>query len=325
MERKKSRHEEEGNHHGAKLRIGWIGTGVMGKSMVKHLMSKGHAVTINTRTPKKADDLIKEGAIFKEKVEMAKEVDVLFLMLGYPKDVEEVIFGQGPEHEGGIIQHLKKGATIVDHTTSSPALAQRIYEACKSRGLHSYDAPVSGGDIGARNGQLVTMCGGDQANFGPVSEIMKCYSKNVQLMGGAGSGQHTKMMNQIAIAGVMIGVCESLVYGFTVGLDVNKVLEVISGGAANSHALMNLAPRIMKGDFKPGFYVDHFIKDMEIALEECKHMKIKLPGLELVHSLYEKVAKELKLGRAGTQALIKVLESMNGKNYTPVPDLAEEF
>lgn len=303
------------------LKIGWIGTGVMGKSMVKHLLDKGYKPMIYTRTASKANDLIQAGAVFTDPIEMAKQADILFLMLGYPKDVEEVMIS-GPN---ALISHLKKGATVVDHTTSSPSLALRIYEACHSRGVYSFDCPVSGGDIGARNGQLVVMCGGDEKHFQQASDVMKCYSKNIQLFGKAGCGQHTKTMNQLAIAGTMIGLCESLVYGHSVGLDVKKVIELISGGAAQSSAMNNLCPRIEKGDFRPGFYVDHFIKDLEIALEECSRMKIRLPGLELVHSLYKKLSDEMKLGRAGTQALIKVLENMNGKNYTPKVDLSEEF
>ena len=293
-----------------KLQLGWIGTGVMGKSMCKHLLSQGYKLLVNSRTQSKTEDLIKEGAAFASKEEIAEKCDVVFLMLGFPQDVTEVLFDQG------FLVKMKKGSYLVDHTTSSPNLAEKIQLAAQEKGIHAYDAPVSGGDIGARNGQLVTMCGGSEAEFKPVAEIMRTYSKNVQLMGKTGSGQHTKMMNQIVIAGSMVGVCESLVYGYSVGLDINKVLEVIGGGAASSYTLANLAPRVLKGDFNPGFYVEHFVKDMKIALEESHRMNIKLPGLELAHQLYTQLSNELGLGRCGTQALIKVLEHINKKQYT---------
>lgn len=287
--------------------VGWIGTGVMGKSMCRHIISKGHRVLVHNRTKAKTDDLVELGATFASFADVAKQADYVFLMLGVPKDVEEHVF----EKDGGLINLMKPGSFLVDHTTSSPALAVRLTEAFKAKKIACFDAPVSGGDIGAKNGQLVTMCGGDKAYFSEVEEIMNCYSKKVQLMGDAGAGQNTKMANQIAIASCMVGVCESLIFSHKAGLDVEQVIQVIGGGAAGSFSLNAYAPRILKGDFAPGFFVEHFVKDMDIALKECENMSIKLPGLELARKLYGELMAMEGGPQMGTQALIKVLEKIN--------------
>lgn len=286
--------------------IGWIGTGVMGKSMCKHLLSKGYKLMVFNRTKSKTDELVELGATYAEIPEIAKNVDLLFLMLGYPRDVEQVAF----ETHGGLINLMKPGSFLVDHTTSSPSLAARLAIEFLKKDIYVYDAPVSGGDIGARNGQLVTMCGGEKAHFETVAEVMRSYSKLVQLMGPAGAGQSTKLTNQIVIASSMIGVCEGLIFGYKSGLNLEEVLQVIGGGAASSFSLNAYTPRILKGDFAPGFFVDHFVKDMELVLEECARMNLQLPGLKLAHQLYSELKAEGG-GQYGTQALIKVLEKLN--------------
>lgn len=303
------------------LTIGWIGTGIMGEAMCGHLIDKTlnnkdsaenvGKVLVHNRTVDKTEKLVKKGAIVSEPKEIAKEADVLFLMLGYPKDVEELMLG-----EGGLLQLMKAGAVLVDHTTSSPALARKIDEQAQKKGVSSIDAPVSGGDTGAKAGRVVVMAGGDQKGWDTVCPLISTYSHNFKLLGKAGFGQHTKMMNQIAIAGGMIGLCESLLYGYSADMPVDQVLEIISGGAAQSFSLCNLGPRILKKDFAPGFYIEHFVKDLGIALSESQSMGLKLPGLELVHSLYSKLSTELGHGRSGTQALIKALEELNNKSFT---------
>ena len=263
-------------------KIGWIGTGVMGKSMCKHLLSKGHSLSVYNRTRSKTDELVSLGATFQEFSRVASESDVLFLMLGFPRDVENLVYSQ----DGGLVSLMRRDTCLIDHTTSSPALAERLARDLGSKGVGCIDAPVSGGDIGARNGQLVTMCGGDAKVFEAVQPLLKVYSKNVQLMGGAGAGQNTKLVNQIVIAGTMISMCEALVFGKKAGLNLQQVLEVIGGGAAASFSLNTYTPRILRGDLDPGFYVEHFVKDMEIALAECEKMNITLPGLQLENRLY---------------------------------------
>lgn len=293
-------------------KIGWIGTGVMGKSMCKHLLNKGYQLAVFNRTKSKTDELVELGAKYQSVSDIAREADYVFLMLGYPRDVEHLVF----EADGGLLNLMRPGTTLVDHTTSSPALAAKIAAALKQKNIASFDAPVSGGDIGARNGQLVSMCGGDSERFAAVEAILKTYSKNVQLLGPAGAGQSTKIVNQIAITGQMIGVCEALVFGYKAGLNLQQVLDTISGGAAASFSLTAYSPRILKGDFAPGFFVEHFVKDMEIALDECRRLGIALPGLSLVHQLYRGLMAQGG-GQYGTQALIKVLENLNNVQVTP--------
>jgi 3-hydroxyisobutyrate dehydrogenase len=283
-----------------KKTIGFIGLGVMGKSMARNLLKAGYPIIVYTRTKEKAGDLLNEGAVWKETVAaLAKEVDVIITMVGYPRDVEEVYFG-----DNGIIEHAREGTYLIDMTTSTPSLAECIYEAAKAKKMYALDAPVSGGDIGAREARLAIMVGGDEAAFHECKPIFEVLGKNIVLQGKAGAGQHTKMCNQIAIATNMIGVCEALAYAKRAGLDLVKVLESISTGAAGSWSLSNLAPRMMAGDFEPGFYIKHFIKDMKIALEEAERLGLQLPGLELAKSMYEELAAKGE-ENSGTQALYK--------------------
>ncbi|AMX84209.1 oxidoreductase [Geobacillus subterraneus] len=280
--------------------IGFIGLGVMGKSMARHLLKAGYPLLVHTRTKEKALDLLEEGAVWKETVaDLAKEADVVMTMVGYPYDVEQVYFG-----EGGILEQARPGTYVIDMTTSTPTLAQAIYEAAKQKGIHALDAPVSGGDIGAREGTLTIMVGGDEEVFLACKPILERLGTNIVLQGKAGAGQHTKMCNQIAIATNMIGVCEAMAYAKQAGLDPLRVLESIAKGAAGSWSLSNLAPRMLAGDFAPGFYIKHFIKDMKIALEEAERMNLPLPGLALAKSMYEELAQAGE-ENSGTQALYK--------------------
>lgn len=291
-----------------KQTIGFIGTGVMGKSMAGHLMAGGHPVLIYTRTKEKATDLLEKGAIWKDTVaELAAEADIVITMIGYPKDVEEVYLG-----EGGIFAYAKPGTYAVDMTTSSPLLARRIYEAGKAKDLHVLDAPVSGGDIGAQEARLSIMVGGDKDDFDAMVPVFELMGKNIVYQGEAGAGQHTKMCNQIAIASGMIGVCEAMTYAKSAGLDQRTVLKSIEAGAAGSFSLSNLAPRMIDGNFEPGFYVKHFIKDMGIALESAKEMGLWTPGLELAKKLYEELAAKGE-ENSGTHALYKLLSTQKNE------------
>lgn len=266
--------------------IGFIGTGVMGASMAHNLRNGGYIVHIYTRTKSKAQSLIEEGLIWQDTPSsLAVECDVILSIVGYPKDVEELYLG-----EGGLVASAKPGTYLIDMTTSSPELAKRIHAAAAEKGLRSLDAPVSGGDVGARNAALSIMVGGEKEHFDAMLPIFGCMGKGIVWQGGPGAGQHTKMANQIAIASNMIGVCEALVYAKNAGLDPETVLRSISSGAAGSWSLSNLAPRMIAGDFEPGFYVKHFIKDMGIALEAAHEMGLTLPGLSLAKELYEKVS-----------------------------------
>lgn len=280
--------------------IGFIGIGVMGKSIAGHLLAAGFPVMVYTRTKAKAEDLLGKGATWAQTPkEIAEAANVIFTMVGLPSDVEEVYFG-----ENGLIPNAKENTYLVDMTTSTPSLAVKIYEAAKARGLHAIDAPVSGGDIGARDGKLSIMVGGDEADFIAIEPLLTKFGTNIVYQGQAGAGQHTKMCNQITIATNMIGVCEALVYAKNAGLDPEKVLKSISSGAAGSWSLSNLGPRMVNGDFEPGFYIKHFIKDMNIALGEAETMGINLPGLSLAKSLYQELA-EAGEENSGTQALYK--------------------
>lgn len=281
-------------------KIGFIGTGVMGASIVKHLLNAGHKVTVYTRTKSKADALITLGAKWANSpAEASVDQQIIFTMVGYPKDVEEVYNGAQ-----GIFSAANPGTIIVDMTTSEPTLAKKLYEQAKEKNIHSLDAPVSGGDIGAQNGTLSLMVGGDKDVFEEMKLIFEVFGQNIVYQGVAGSGQHTKMCNQIAIASGMIGVCESIAYGLNAGLNLEDVLKSITAGAAGSWSLSNLAPRMLKGDLDPGFYIKHIIKDMKIALDEADRMNLQLPGLSLAKSMYDKLQEE-GYGDNGTQALIK--------------------
>jgi len=285
--------------------IGWIGTGVMGGPMVGHLIKAGHRLTIFTRTKSKAKELIDAGAKWAgSPQEAAKNQDFVCTMVGYPRDVREVVLGKE-----GIVNMVKPGSIFIDFTTSKPSLAIEIAEALEKKGVSSLDAPVSGGDVGARKATLSIMVGGNEEAFKIAKPILEKLGKTIILQGGPGAGQHTKMCNQIQIAGTMIGMVEALIYGVKAGLELETMLGSISGGAAGCWSLDNLAPRILKGDMEPGFFVDHFVKDMGIALEEAKRMQISLPGLALVHQLYVSV-QALGAGRKGTQALYIALQHM---------------
>lgn len=283
--------------------IGFIGTGVMGKSMASHVLKAGYNVTVYTRTKHKAEELLAEGATWVDTVkELAATVDLVITMVGYPSDVEEIYFG-----EEGILQNAREHTYVVDMTTSKPSLAVKIYEEAKKRNIHALDAPVSGGDIGARNAKLAIMVGGDQAAFNNVLPIFQMMGENIIHQGAAGAGQHTKLANQITIATNMIGVAEALVYSKKAGLNPERVLGSISTGAAASFSLSQLGPRMLKGDFAPGFYVKHFIKDMTIALEAAEEMGLSTPGLKLSLELYKELAEKGEED-SGTQALIKLFE-----------------
>lgn len=289
-----------------KMKIAWIGTGVMGASMAGRLMAAGHKLTVYNRTKSKATALLADGAQWADTpAEAAADAEVIFMIVGYPKDVEAVALGTD-----GILSAAKPGVILVDCTTSSPGLAKKIAAAGAAKNVAVLDAPVSGGDIGAKNATLSFMVGGDAAAFEKVKPLFEVMGKTVVLQGGSGAGQHTKMVNQILIASGMIGLCEALLYAEKSGLDPLTVLQSVGGGAAASWSLSNLWPRMIAGNFESGFFVEHFIKDMGIALDEAKRMQIELPGLELAFRLYNKTA-ELGCGRKGTQALLLALREIN--------------
>jgi 3-hydroxyisobutyrate dehydrogenase len=289
-------------------RVGFIGTGVMGSSMCRHLMTAGYSMTITTRTRSKAEALLDAGAVWADSPRaVAEQSDVVFSIVGYPADVREVILG-----EQGALGGLKSGGIVVDMTTSEPSLAIEIADAAKNRGIGALDAPVSGGDVGAKNATLSIMVGGEEGAFEAVLPLLQCMGKTIVLQGGPGAGQHTKMVNQILIAGALNGVCEALLYAKKAGLDPKIVLESVSGGAAASWQLLNLGPRILNRDFEPGFFAEHFVKDMSIALDSARQMEVKLPGLSLVAKKFEEVLAA-GLGKKGTQALMLVMEKMGGE------------
>jgi len=293
-------------------RIGWIGTGVMGGSMCGHLIAGGYVATINSRTRERAEPLLDQGATWAQTpAEAATGADITFTMVGYPADVREVILG-----EQGVLRTAKPGSVIVDMSTSEPSLAKEIFGAARERGVASIDAPVSGGDVGARNATLSIMVGGEPETVEAVRPLLGILGSTIIHQGPAGSGQHTKMVNQTLIATGMIGVCEALLYAHRAGLDLNTVLESVSGGAAGSWSLTNYAPRILKGDFAPGFMVEHFIKDMEIALSEARRMNLALPGLALAHELYVALRAQGG-GRDGTQSLILTLARISAVDWNP--------
>ncbi|MDR6882623.1 NAD(P)-dependent oxidoreductase [Bacillus sp. 3255] len=285
--------------------VGLVGTGVMGKSMAGHWMKAGYQVHLYNRTKAKAQELLDQGAQWHDTPgELARHCDVIVTMVGFPSDVEEVYCG-----EKGILEQAKQGSYLIDMTTSSPKLAKRIETEARERGLFSLDAPVSGGDVGAREARLSIMVGGSRDAFDAVLGLLEKVGTNIVYQGEAGAGQHTKMCNQIAIASNMMGVVEALVYAEKSGLDPLTVLKSIETGAAGSWSLSNLAPRIIAGNFAPGFYVKHFIKDMKIALEAADEMGAVLPGLALAKSLYEKLAASGEED-SGTQALYKIISQL---------------
>jgi 3-hydroxyisobutyrate dehydrogenase len=288
-------------------RIGWIGTGVMGRWMCEHAVRKGYAATVSNRSREKAQPLIDLGAAFADTPKgVAERSDVVFAIVGFPKDVREVFLGAD-----GALAGAKPGAVLVDMTTSDPTLAKEIHAAAKAKGVAALDAPVSGGDVGAKNAALSIMIGGDKPAVDAVTPIFEAMGKTIVHQGGPGAGQHTKMVNQILIAANMVAVCEGLLYGYKAGLDLETVLKSVSVGAAGSKALEVLGPRILARNFEPGFYVEHFIKDMGIALAEAERMNLCLPGLALAKQLYESV-RAIGYGRKGTHALMLALERMSG-------------
>ena len=293
--------------HPSQIKIGWVGTGVMGRWMCQHVMDLGYTATIFTRTKSKADPLLKAGATWAgSPAEVAESSDITFTIVGFPEDVRQVYLG-----ENGILTTAKSGSIVVDMTTTEPSLAIEIHQAARAKGVSSIDAPVSGGDVGAREARLAIMIGGDQEAVDAIHPLFEAMGQNIVYQGEAGSGQHTKMCNQITISGTMIGVCEALLYGAKAGLDLEIMLSTISKGAASCWSLDNLAPRVLKRNFDPGFFVEHFIKDMGIALDEAKRMGISLPGLSLVHQLYLATQAQGH-GRLGTHALMLALEKLSG-------------
>ncbi len=286
--------------------IGWIGTGVMGSSMCMNLMNDGYSAFVYNRSRDKAEPLIEKGAHWcNSPAEVAARAEIIFSIVGYPADVEQVILGGD-----GVIEGARAGSIVIDMTTSEPRLAATIYDRAKEKGIRALDAPVSGGDIGARQGTLAIMVGGDRKAFDSVLPLFEILGDNIAYMGAAGAGQHTKMSNQILIASTMIGVVESLLYAVKAGLDPDSVIDVIGKGAASSWSINNLGRRIVKGNFDPGFFIKHFIKDMGIALDEAKRMNLALPGLALAHQFYIS-ASALGYEELGTQGLYKVFEKMN--------------
>ena len=280
--------------------VGFIGTGVMGKSMAGHLLAAGYPLHVYTRTKEKAQELLDQGAKWAETPrEIAEIANVIITIVGYPEDVEDVYLGPN-----GLVTNGQKGTYLIDMTTSTPSLAERIYHEASKKGIFALDAPVSGGDIGAREARLAIMVGGEEKDFAQVEPLLKVLGTNIILQGKAGAGQHTKMCNQIAIASNMIGVTEAIVYAEKAGLDPETVLKTITTGAAGSWSLSNLTPRVINGDFNPGFMIRHFVKDMGIALLEAEKMGLDLPGLSLAQSLYKKLAAA-GYGDHGTQTLYK--------------------
>jgi 3-hydroxyisobutyrate dehydrogenase len=291
-------------------RVGWIGTGVMGTSMCGHLISAGFSATVHNRTKAKAQTLLDKGARWADSPKaVAEGSDVVFTIVGFPADVRSVVLG-----EDGTLAGSRPGTILVDMTTSEPSLAVEIAEAAGRKGVSSVDAPVSGGDVGAREARLSIMIGGDKQVVEALAPCWQAMGKTIVHQGGPGAGQHTKMVNQTLIASGMIGVCEALLYGYRAGLDLQVVMQSVASGAAGSWSLSNLGPRIIAGNFEPGFFVEHFIKDMGIALAESKRMKLAMPGLALAHQLYLALSAQGH-GRDGTHALQLALANMAGIDW----------
>lgn len=290
--------------------VGWIGTGVMGKSMCSNLLQAGYRCIVSNRTPSKAQDLVNAGAqLASSPAEVAAQADIIFTIVGHPSDVREVTLG--PK---GTLSTASAGKVLVDMTTSEPSLAAEIYAAAQAKGVHAIDAPVSGGDIGAREARLSIMIGGDAEIVEALMPCWQAMGKTIVHQGLAGSGQHTKMVNQILIATNMIGICEALLYGYRSGLKLETVLQSVSSGAAGSWALSNLGPRIIGGDFEPGFFVEHFVKDMRIALAEAERMQLSLPGLALAKQLYVALVAQGH-AKSGTQALLLALAHLSNIHW----------
>lgn len=293
-----------------RTRLGWIGTGVMGASMCGHLMKAGYPMTVYSRTRAKAEPLLEAGASWANSPrEVAEASQIVFSIVGFPTDVREALLG-----DEGALAGAGPGSILVDMTTSQPTLAREIAERAQRKSVGALDAPVSGGDIGAREARLSIMVGGDAATVAAVMPCFQVMGKTILHQGPAGAGQHTKTVNQILIATNMIGVCEALLYAYRAGLDLNRVLESVASGAAGSWSLSNLGPRIIANNFDPGFYVEHFVKDMGIALEEAHRMDLALPGLALSHQLYTALRAQGS-GRLGTHALATALAQLSGIDW----------
>jgi 3-hydroxyisobutyrate dehydrogenase len=293
-----------------RTRIGWIGTGVMGSSMCGHLIDRGFACTVYNRTRDKAAGLLDKGAAWADSPRgVAEQSDVIFTMVGFPADVRQVVLG-----DDGSLAGSKPGSILVDMTTSEPSLAIEIADAARQRGVWSVDAPVSGGDIGAREARLSIMIGGEEPAVQALQPCWEAMGKTIVHQGGPGAGQHTKMVNQILIATNMIGVCEALLYAYRAGLDLNTVMQSVASGAAGSWSLSNLGPRIIGNNFAPGFFVEHFLKDMRIALDEADRMGLALPGLALAKQLYLALQAQGH-GRDGTHALQLALATLSGLDW----------
>ncbi len=290
---------------GAQVAVGWIGTGVMGSAMCDHLLRAGLPVTVHSRTRAKAEDLLSRGADWADSpAEVASRSDVIFSIVGFPADVREVVLGPN-----GVLGRVRPGAIVIDMTTSEPSLAREIDAAARAHGAEALDAPVSGGDVGARAATLSIMVGGGASTFERARPLLERLGRTIVYQGPAGAGQHTKMVNQMLIASNMVGVCEALLYAQRAGLDPLRVIASVGSGAASSWGILQLGPKVAARDFAPGFYVEHFLKDMDIALREGRRMGLALPGLELAERLYREVAA-LGHGRSGTQALILALERL---------------
>ena len=290
----------------ATTRVGWIGTGVMGRSMAGHLIDAGYRLTVMNRSAEKAKPLVDAGATLVDSpADVAAVSDVVFTIVGMPDDVESVILGNA-----GVLSAIQPGGIIVDMTTSRPSLAEQIAEVAAKKNVSSIDAPVSGGDIGAKAGKLSIMIGGEKAIVDRLDPLLRLMGQTIVHQGGPGRGQHAKMVNQTLVASGMVSICEALLYAKKAGLDLTTTLQSVSSGAAGSWALSNLGPRIVEGDFEPGFFVEHFIKDMGIALDEARRMNLALPGLALAHQLYLAVAAQGHQ-KKGTQALMLALETLN--------------
>ncbi len=296
-----------------KLRVGWIGTGVMGKSMAGHLLAAGYAVTVFTRTKAKAESLLAAGAAWAESPKaLAAQSDVVFSIVGYPKDVEAVLIG-----ENGALSGLAKGGILCDMTTSSPALAERIASEAAAKGCEALDCPVTGGDIGAKEARLTIFVGGSNSALETIRPILSCMGKIILPCGGPGLGQKAKLANQVAIAGVMFATCESLLFAQKAGLNVSQWLESVVPGAAGSVAMNTLGRRVLAGNTDPGFFINHFVKDLGLCLEECRRMNLTLPGLTASEMVYRMLQSQGH-GDRGTQFLTEGLALLNGTKWTPV-------
>jgi 3-hydroxyisobutyrate dehydrogenase len=294
------------------MRIAWIGTGVMGSSMARHLLDAGHDVTVFNRTKARARTVVERGATWADSPAAAADgAEAVFTIVGYPADVRATVLG-----DAGVLAAMAPGSLLVDMTTSEPTLAVEIAEAAAARDVLALDAPVSGGDVGARNAALVIMCGGSQEAFDRAKPLLDVLGRVVTLQGPPGAGQHTKMVNQVAIAGGMVALCEALLYAHRAGLDLERVLDTIGGGAAGSWSMANYGPRLLKGDLEPGFKVDHFVKDLGIALAEARRMGLALPGTALAQQLYVALSAQGD-GERGTQALAAALARLSGGDWPP--------